>query len=86
MKIDTLTWEPEGYPDPLTRLLTTIWVEGCPMHLEARQVGQNEDGQTFAEYEEDYDSLRRLYEPDGNFATATINGREYVLFAVPFSN
>jgi hypothetical protein len=84
MQIDNVSWEQVGTTDPATRLLATIYVMGCPLHLEARQVGQNDDGQTFAEYEGDYDALRRLYGDADDFTTVMIDGREYILFAVPF--
>jgi hypothetical protein len=84
MQIDNVPWEQVGTNDPATHLLATIYVMGCPMHLEARQVGQNEDGQTFLEREGDYDALSRLYGVWDDFTTVMIDGREYILFAVPF--
>jgi hypothetical protein len=78
-------WEACGESNPFTRLLATIYVNGCAMHLEAREVTLNTDEQGFVDYPEDYESLCNLYCPDGSFQTFELNGRTYLPFAVPFS-
>lgn len=80
----TPIWEACGDSYPETRLLATIWVQGCPLHLEAREV--TPEGDSFVDYPEDYEALCALYSPDGaRFQTFEHNGRRYVAFAVPFS-
>lgn len=81
----TPNWEPIGETDPFTRLLSTIWVNGCAMHLEARQIKTGTEFQEVVEFPEDYENLCRLYGPDGAwFQTFELDGRTYVPFAVPF--
>lgn len=87
MDLTDITWEECGESDPQTRLLATIRVHGCPLHLEARQVCYDDHGlQTFVEYPEDYGALCALYSCDAPeaFHTFTRNGREYVPFTIPF--
>jgi hypothetical protein len=81
------SWEECGDSDPATRLLATICVHGCFLHLEARQVEGEGHLQTFVEYPEDYEALCVIYSSDGgSFSTFERNGREYVAFAIPFRN
>lgn len=81
-------WEPnDGLDDPLNALRVTLHVNGYPMHFEAWEVHEDEDGHQHAvapEYEENIDALWSAVSGDGRFQTTRINGREYILVASPF--
>ncbi len=74
--------KPEEGDDPTSRLLTSVWINGTPMHLEAYAV-TDEDGQRAADeaFADDLASLQNIQ--DTSFRTTTINEREYVLVATP---
>src|SRR5258705_1748243 len=83
-----IAWEQTGEEFPASRLIATIVVAGCRMHLEAYAVEENlNEGneQTFpADYvdvpDKDYEAVGGV----GAWHTVTINRREYVLIATPF--
>ena len=64
-------------------LKTTIWINGCPMHLEAHEVQVKGDMQT-GRGGSSFDELHQAFEAEGHLQTVTIRGRTYALFALPF--
>jgi hypothetical protein len=71
-------------------LKTTIWVNGCAMHLEAHEVKRDGDWQ-YGVGESEFDELHHAFDAQGHLETVTIRGlppsrpdRTYVLFAVAF--
>lgn len=63
-----------------------VVVNGCPIHLEGIEVGPGPEGfqsPVNDVWDSEYESLLGVYEPDGPYATATIDGREYVIYATP---
>jgi len=93
---ERIVWEPTGpVQDPTARLLATIYIAGCPMHLEAYRLAEDADGeacdeQAFAklpeasEYDfvDEEDALFRVFAA-GAVETVQINGRPYALVAHP---
>ncbi|HEY1292853.1 MAG TPA: hypothetical protein VGJ60_07240 [Chloroflexota bacterium] len=81
-------WEPnDGLADPRSRLLATISINDCPMHLEAWEVRVNEEGiqePTAIEDDGDFWNLYAAVGADGHFQTVEIGGREYILVASPY--
>lgn len=85
-------WEqagPTGDPGAVLHLANGIVINGVDLHLEAIAVTSSDDGldlqQAAApEHDEDLDHLSALAGERGRFATATIQGREYVIHAVPY--
>jgi|KBSMisStaDraftv2_1062788.scaffolds.fasta_scaffold3724541_1 hypothetical protein len=93
---ERIVWEPTGpVQDPTTRLLATIYIAGCPMHLEAYRLAQDPDGeptdiQEFAKlpenaeytFDEEEHALFSILAA-GAVETVQINGRPYALVAHP---
>lgn len=84
-------WEPAGRNNPADLLLATVYVAGCPVHLEAVRVDHSDDHQTAAD--PDYaTTLDHAYAINGAgpFATATIavdgERNEYVIVATSFAD
>jgi hypothetical protein len=81
-------WEETGSDEmPWSRLLAQITINGCPMHLEAYALKDDDDAgvqlvadEWFDEEFEHYNAAQRI---SSGFAQTTIRGREYVLFATP---
>jgi len=80
-----IPWQEVGYDDNLRcRLLATITVAGVDMHLEALEVTTDEFGVHEAVYSERTSLIRDLEDHEGTaFQTVEIEGREYILYAVP---
>ena len=84
-------WEPCGMHDAADFLLGTMHVNGCPVHLEAIRVVDEDGCQTAADhdYAADLDHAYAI-NGEGPFITATItvNGvaGEYVIVATSFAN
>jgi hypothetical protein len=85
IKVPDDAWQETGSEaDTRSRLLTTIVVNGCFMHLEAYAVADEGDLQSFADLpyfeleEEAFFSLTT-----GATDTVEITGREYLLVATP---
>jgi hypothetical protein len=61
----------------------------CPMHLELLQVENREmDGmriQMPTQYDEVYEALCAVYEPQPRYQTIIFGGREYIAYCVPHS-
>lgn len=84
-------WEPTGpdaesdpdEPDPTARLLASINVNGCALHLEAFAVVDNDSCQeaAHAHFHDDVEALQNMQ--DTAFQTVEINGRTYILVATP---
>jgi hypothetical protein len=70
----------------LSRLKTTLVVNGVPLHLDAIEVEVGEDGVQHAseEVDESVALIHSAVGADGHFGTLEIGGREYVLIATPF--
>lgn len=86
LQIDESEWTPnDALDDPRSRMLALIYINGCPMHLEAWAVIDGENGQEAAlsEDADDYESLYLAVHADGGFQTVEIAGREYILVATP---
>lgn len=80
-------WEPNNaLDDPLAALLTTVFVNGLPLHLEAWEVFTDTDGVQHAKtpYDEDFGAIHNAVHGDGPFMTTSINGRNYVIIATPY--
>lgn len=92
LRIPEDAWEPVGRDDgdPWARILTTIWINGCPMHLEGVAVEPGPDGIQNAadpEFEDTLGALAAIDCPDGPWQTVTlesVDARTYVLHAEPF--
>lgn len=78
-------FEPGHSTQPPCRLLTTIYVNDCPMHLEAIAIALGEDGvqRGLCVYgEQNLSAAAQIY-CDGGFETIEIDGHPYVLVATP---
>lgn len=85
----SVVWEQIGDDDdPKNRLLTSIKIGPLFMHLEAVEVERTgEDGYLSAKYEGRDDYLQTLMNlEETTFSTLEIDGRAYVLWAVPFGD
>lgn len=80
-------WEEvnEGLETPRNSLITTLVVNGLPMHLEAWRVEVVGDiqGAADSEYHDCFEQLHAAVNADGHFNTTTISGGEYILVATP---
>lgn len=79
-------WEKCGSEeDPASRLLTTIYINGISMHLEAIAIEDHFNSHIpVTAFQEEYEAYYRAAGADGEFTPVTIAGRQYVLFASPF--
>lgn len=85
IRFDQLQWQKIGDEDKAHRMLAHIRIGDLDMHLEAREVAQDHEGnQTTLEYPDDHEALCNL--ADANFTTTIIDGREYFLFALPYGD
>jgi hypothetical protein len=66
----TLNWSAAHSEVPGSRYLAQIFVAGCPMHLEARQVNRDGEEVTFTEYDDEYEAIASL-DPEADFFTVT---------------
>jgi len=88
--LDALEWMPTGDDaDPKARLLAHIRIGGLDMHLEAWEIEyEDADGinlqcaKVESRRSDDFNSLCNTM--DCSFETIAIEGREYVLVAVPY--
>ncbi len=81
-------WEMIGDGDPLDRLLATLWVNGCPCHLEAIRVLDPDDAGIRRAAQDDLEELidhAAAINGEGDFQTATIGLWEYVIVATSYS-
>ena len=69
-----------------SRLLTTVLINGCSMHLEAFAVETVGGVQTSLTRDDDLSAIHAAVGADGPWETCRIAGREYVLVASPYSN
>lgn len=81
-------WENAGADtdDPASTLLTTIIINGTPMHLEAIAVlPPDEHGivRAAGDRDDDLAAIHGAVGADGGWTQTTIRGREYVLIATP---
>jgi hypothetical protein len=76
----------DGHPAE-TRLTAHIRIEGADLHVDAIEVRHGADRieAVHPAFEQDLDSMAELL-GDGDFTTSTIEGREYVIRALPFCN
>lgn len=93
LEIPDESWEECGTEEPWHVLVASIVVAGCPMHLEAwavyRDDAEQPDWMTSLRchpYEERWAQAHNLFEPDNTFRSVQIRGRDYVLFASPYSS
>lgn len=85
--LDDIDWEEVGgSKDPQTTLLANVSIAGVAMRLEAREIDPDVLGnvQAVKDCHEDIEILSRITRQN-NFGTFKLNGREYLMFAVPFS-
>lgn len=68
-----------------SRLLATIDVNHCSLHLEAFAVERDAGIQAWATNVEELSAIYAASGADGGWQTVPINGREYVLIATPYS-
>lgn len=89
LSLDSFTWEPTGSDEnPQSRLLSTLYISGYPLHVEAYEVRRDEQvGQTTADkmFEDDLNHYYAATCLEGRFDTIMINGREYIIVATPFA-
>lgn len=79
-------WQPNpGLNDPLSGLAgPTVIINGLPMHMEAWQVVNSDEGQEAVDtWAEEYFGLRGAVHAYGAFQTLTIGDREYVVVLSP---
>ncbi len=85
---DELVWTESGEQDPNSRLLATINLAGCLMHLEAYAVAEMKGHDPVQHFDGDSpDTPAKVYAAvggDGPWHTVMIDDREYVLIATPF--
>lgn len=67
-----------------SRLLGTIVINGCDLHLEALAVSRDGDMQIWSTDAGELSALHDAVGAGGPWQTVTINGREYVLIATPY--
>lgn len=86
LHIEDGDWAPAGEKDLMTRLLTTVYINGVPHHLEAIAVEVEDDNQKAADpaFESKFEGLCAMDEADGHYQTTEILGRKYVLAMTPF--
>jgi len=83
-------WEPTGKSggedeDPRARLLATLIINGVSHHLEAFAVTVvNGIQEPHPRFEHEYEGMCQMSQPDGQYNTVTIAGREYVIGMSPF--
>lgn len=66
------------------RLLATIEILGCPMHLEAFEVAELDQQQAAdEEYRDTFDKIAEAISISSPWREVEINGRNYVLIATP---
>jgi hypothetical protein len=83
IELAAIAWDKIGETDPANRMLAHIRIAGLDMHLEARQVEYDGDGnQGIVDFSDDYDHLSAMC--DCAFTTVEIEGREYLLYATPY--
>lgn len=79
----------EGSPSPNDSVLKgTMTIAGAGFHVTALEV-EKIDGEQRVKHERteaELDGLFTFATPDGPFETATIDGREYVIYIVPFAD
>lgn len=76
----------DPHSPPLSRLLGTIVIGGCSLHVEAIEVKQVDGFQTPVDErcEDTLDELYALEGGNGQFTTAEIDGRQYVVYCTPY--
>jgi hypothetical protein len=84
LSIPDEAWEDQDLEYPRNRLITTLYVNGVPMHLEAWAVEGSP--QTHPIYPDDLDHLAAAVEPGGPWVTWKIGDREYILVASPHAD
>jgi hypothetical protein len=83
IKLEDLIWEQIGDEDPEHRLLAHIKIGDLDMHLEARELTEDSEGnQTTLEYPDDHGVMCNI--ADTTFIPLEINGRDYFVFALPY--
>jgi hypothetical protein len=68
-----------------SRLLTTVLVTGCNPHLEAFAIESIGGIQTSSARDHDLAAIRAAVGAQGPWETCSINDRDYVLIATPYS-
>ena len=85
--IPVVAWQDAGAgADPRARLLARVWINGCPMHVEAYRVTVSAAGVQEAADPENAEAIDRMYEAvdgSGPWLTVTIGGHRYVVIATP---
>ena len=80
-------WENNGIVLPWSRLYARLEINGVHFHLEAIAIEEGVDGIQKAcepSFETNLCAIADVSEPDGNWDTMVIRGREYVVFATPY--
>lgn len=83
--LDQIQWDEIGEKDPKERLLAHVRIGNLDMHLEAREITEDEENgwQTTKCYPDDHGTLCNMSDVPA-FQTLMIGEREYFLFALPF--
>ncbi len=68
-----------------SRLITTVLVNGCNLHLEAFVVERIGGAQTSLTRDDDLAAIHAAVGAQGPWETCCIDGRDYVLIASPYS-
>lgn len=85
IRLEDLIWDEIGEEDnPRSRLLSHIRIGDLDMHLEAREIDQTQEFQTTISCPESTERLQAIEEVE--FTTTDINGREYIMFALPYGD
>jgi hypothetical protein len=87
LEIPDDSWELAGSDKDLkSRLMTAVRINGTLHHLEAYAVKVENHIQEVVdpEFEANYEGICMASEPNGQYQTTEIMGREYVLVMTPF--
>lgn len=82
---EALAWQEIGdEADPKTRLLAHMRIGNVDLHVEAREVAQDEDGfQTTKDYPDDLDTMLSITDSRA-YVTLEMHGRNYWLLIHPY--
>ena len=85
VEIPASAWQPAA--EDGSRLITTVVVNGLPLHLEAIEVSTDEYGiqRGCGDADESLATIHEVVGAEGHWQTVTIGGRDYVLIASPYT-
>lgn len=82
---DAFIWQEIGDEgDPKTRLLSSLQIGDCMLHVEAREIEEDDNGyQTTKDYPDDHGTMCNITD-QSDFMPMTIGGRHYWLLIHPY--